>query len=301
GDVADFSEEDAAGKVGASENGRMLSRLIYENLADELKDLPRAMQPVEVWHDSLGLTRKRATIGFVPGQTPAERRTRACKLADAVGADVIIYGNLDATHRPANFVPEFCIHAPPSDTGELDQITGDYQLGSPIPVTLPFDLRSRSFVNGRLAARAGAMSWLTIGVIAGLHGSPQSALDAFQKAMAVFQDDGSGSPDGPGDGKEVIWYFIGREDLFLKRLPDSTAAFREAIAQNPTYARGHLGLGGVFFTRAQAVAPADRLQTDDLANAIAEYALAVSVSRQAQHPPAQFHAHLPLGSAHPLR
>src|SRR5258708_15453037 len=299
--VADFSEQDATGNVNASDNGRLLSRLIFDNLSDELTGLPRAMQPVQVWHDSLGLIRKRAMIGFVPGSTPAERRQKACQVADNLGADVIIYGNLDATHQPATFVPEFCIHETSSDTGELIQIAADYQLGSPIPVGLPQDLRSRSYVNGALATRATAMSWLTVGVIYDLNGSAPTALDSFQKALATFDADGSTSSDGPGDGKEVIYYFIGREDLFLKRLDDGAAAFREAATHNANYARAHLGLGGVYFTRSQDIAPADRLKTPDLDNTLGEYALALDDARRAQDPQAELQARFALGSAYRLK
>jgi tetratricopeptide (TPR) repeat protein len=81
-------------------------------------------------------------------------------------------------------------------------------------------------------------------------------------------------------GREILSYFLGREALFLSRdeiefLDDAEAAFKEALEINPDYVRGHIGLGGVYFQRAQQLSPAERLDDDNLNLAIAEYTQAM--------------------------
>ncbi|HLZ08462.1 MAG TPA: hypothetical protein VKT80_07745, partial [Chloroflexota bacterium] len=207
------------------------------------------------------------------------------------------YGNLSGAATTTTLVPEFCIRVPNGDTGELNQIVGgNYSLGSPIMVDRSLDLRSKAAVNGVLEARVKAISWLTVGVTDDLNGDPRAALEAFQQALAVFDNVGPVSAPTAGDGKEVFYYFIGREDLFLKQLDDGMQAFRQALTSNPNHARSHLGLGGIYYTRAQATAPAERLQTTDLESAITEYNLAVAGARQVGDTPAEYQAHIAMGS-----
>jgi tetratricopeptide (TPR) repeat protein len=72
-------------------------------------------------------------------------------------------------------------------------------------------------------------------------------LDAFQKAAALAPE------------SEVVQFFLGREYLFLAAreptrqvdLEDSAElAFTNSTLLNPSYARGYIGLGSVYFTRA---------------------------------------------------
>ncbi|HEX5415862.1 MAG TPA: hypothetical protein VFZ25_09350 [Chloroflexota bacterium] len=300
--VSDFGELTAGQQVVTSEQGRLLSQWVFEDLNQELKrNAPPAFNVV-VWHDSMPRSEKGSEIGTIFGSDPVQISQNAAKKADDLGADVIVYGNLDTSHSKATLVPAFRIRELVGDTGSLnDMLDGSFALGAPIPVDLPLDLQSKAFVNGELAARVDAAAWLTIGLTNDLNGKSQPALDAFQKALAAITN-GEASPHGePGDGKEIFFFFIGREDLALERLEEGTQAFRDALVSNPSYARAHIGLGSIYWTRARNISPPGRLQTPDLENAFAEYRLAVIGARAAHDQQAESQAHIALGSAFRLK
>jgi len=74
--VAEFEQVDPQGQVRSSPRGQLISQRLFNGLAIEFDSLPfkvrQDLQP-QLWHDSLSLTRKRAQIGLVPGETREAR------------------------------------------------------------------------------------------------------------------------------------------------------------------------------------------------------------------------------------
>ncbi len=297
--VAEFGQVDAAGHVRPSDDGKRLSEWVFNGLRQEFDSLPldvrQQFQP-QVWHDSLPITQKRASIGVIPGDTEAERAAAAEQLARSIGADVVIYGNLSGAANPASFVPEFYV-APLR--GEAEQIVGPYGLGAPIPVQLPINLsedrQAARALNLKLSVRTSALSRLTIGLMYDLGGSTEQALTIF--------DGMEGESDwNEREGKEILYYFIGRENLFLEHDQEAQQAFERAVEINPNYARAHIGLGSVYYYRAQRTLPPEqRLQTGDLGQAIAEYQKALELAPQSPETQIDAKAHLALGTAYRLQ
>lgn len=295
--VADFGEVDAQGQVRSSENGDQLSQWIFHALEDEFKNLPSDLRQTldpQIWHDSLWPLKIRTRIGTVPDDPDV-----ACQRAAAIGADILIYGNLKADQNVASFAPRFCIRQVRKDTDELDDIIGNHQLGAPIsvrlPLKLPDDPVARLALNSRLVTRVDAMSRLTIGLLYDLIGDSNTALDVFQKTNSDLRWDDR-------DGKEILYYFIGKQYLYLKQLPQARAAFEKALSLNPDYARAHIGLGSTYYESAQDLAsPVDRLQNPDLAHAMDEYQQALTLARRQQDRRVELQAHFALGTAYRLK
>ncbi|HEX7975894.1 MAG TPA: tetratricopeptide repeat protein [Anaerolineales bacterium] len=272
--VADFGQAAAQGDGSASAKGSLLSRLLFEGLKLELDALPTNIRQdfrPQVWQDSLGRSEMRRKIGVIPGATPQARQQAACALAGRIHAHVVIYGNLPPAGDPAEFVPEYAICDNPGLRIDADEIVGSHQPGAGIPGALLASLTDANVgisVNIRMNAWIQALSSFSIGIMYDLQGRPDLALPVFQKAR-----DQMGATPGPG--AEVVWFFIGRENLWLKRLDEAQAAFEQALSLNPGYARAHIGLGSVAYDRAQDLPPAGRLKTPDLQNALDQYQAAL--------------------------
>jgi tetratricopeptide (TPR) repeat protein len=116
----------------------------------------------------------------------------------------------------------------------------------------------------------------------------------FRSALGVFQQARDQLKTGSAPVSEVLWFFIGREELTLAtttasqpsnpgpeqaaHLANAEAAFKQSAAINPSYARAFIGLGGVYFYRAQTTASPDRLKGTDLAAAIQNYQQALALA-----------------------
>jgi tetratricopeptide (TPR) repeat protein len=289
--VAEFGQVDSSGKVVSSALGDQISQRLFQGLKIELENLSPAdranFQP-QVWQDSLPITQKRVKIGVVPGKTPQERWAAACRLAQTINARVVIYGNLPAGSSAGEFIPEFAVCDNPSLRLDADEIVGSHQLIQGLSLQL---LSQLGQPNADLAVNMQVNSWteilslFSIGILYDLQGRSDLALATFQQAR-----DNLGAVSNGGAG-EVLWFFIGREELILSNpvaaaansapsqsthLANAEAAFQQSLKLNPAYARSHLGLGSVYFSRAQNLSSQDRLKTSDLADAISQYQQALA-------------------------
>ncbi len=176
---------------------------------------------------------------------------------------------------------------------DTDEIIGSHPVGAAIPSQL---LASLSDPNVALSVNITINSWIkalssfSIGVMYDLQGRPDLALPVFTQMK-----DQPGFDQQPGS--EVIWFFIGREYLWQKQVDQAQAAFEQALKIDRNYARARIGLGSVDTSRAQALAPADRLKTPDLQNALDEYQKALAAPVDTLGALIQPKAHLGLATA----
>ncbi len=307
--VAEFGQVDGQGRVSASEDGANLSEWMFGELQAEANNLPGGLR-VNFWHDSMNIFQKRAKIGLISGATPAERRAAAQAVAERLGANLVIYGNIGLGQPPPDFTPEFYVAA---IRNEADEIVGQHQLGSPIQVQLPIDLyddRTSIFFEKQLGGRVDALVWFTRGLVHDLAGDHAEALQTFRQAETTLKN------WNDNQGKEILYYFIGREALFLSNpdiydgltpsttaeyLAEAEAAFKEALAINPAYSRGHIGLGGVYFLQTQQLPPEQRLAGDQLDLAIDQYQQAVAAAQVFAETQVELKGRLGLGLAQRLK
>jgi tetratricopeptide (TPR) repeat protein len=298
--VAEFGQVDAQGKVTRSKDGQNLSEWMFKQLQDEYKNWPT--KPPMVWHDSLGIFEKKPKIGIIAGNTPEERSQAAQEVAERLGAHMVIYGNITVDENPPQFIPEFYIA---EIRNRADEIVGRHQLGAPLEVRLPidlYDLQASTFFEGELGVRVDALVWFTRGLALDLSGRHEDALAVFKQAtteeqLRSWKDD---------QGREILYYFIGQEALFLSRensefLDEAEEAFKKALAINPDYTRAHIGLGGVYFQQAQLLLPEQRLQADYLDLAIEHYTLAVKGGFDAPGAQVEIKGLLALGKTYRLQ
>ena len=138
----------------------------------------------------------------------------------------------------------------------------------------------------QLRWRAQALFWLTQGLVQHLRGRPDRALELFDRAEQELRD----WPDR--DGKEILYFFQGREHFFLSELSGQDAAqqldeaqrlFEKAVDLRPDYARARSALGSLHRSRAQRIVdPAAQLADPNLGQAIALQEQALEDARATQ-------------------
>jgi tetratricopeptide (TPR) repeat protein len=259
--VAEFGQTDAAGRLQPSEDGQRLSQWVYDTLKaqrDAFPD-PDVRTDVQLWHDSLPPTEKGTTLGRVADEQAAS------KLAQRIGAHMLIWGNLDAQKR---FVPHFYIS--PQLQGDSDAVVGHYQLGSqPIVV----NMAAPEFVKRALTARTDALFWFTIGLRQENYGFADKALAVFQQA-----EKSATALNGAQEGQEILYFLMGQAALFAGDDNTAETALLRALAINPTFVRGQVVLGSVYLLRAQRLQGADRLETTDWQQAVTAYQRAITLA-----------------------
>jgi len=300
--VAQFGVMNADKQIVITADSQSFSARIYNALGIDLADLSKAqanLPKTVVWNDILFPTQMRSPIGLIPGATAEERRQAASKRATDLNAAILIYGNVDATTLPPNFIPEF--HVAPLKN-EADEIVGQYQFGAPIPVqqsSLPGETWAQTLADDKtLRARRQALALVTFGLLKDFRGEHEDALSHFQNALAILRTTKNQA------GEEVLDYFIGREYLFMANLADANAdslnapaaaaqvelnlaqaeaAFNAAKKWNAAYARADYGLGGVYRLRVARQNAADRItHPDNLNRALTYYQMALNEAIQAR-------------------
>lgn len=313
--VAEFGQTDTAGNVRASADGANLSRWMFEELRTEIAQLPGDHE-IMLWHDSLGLLQKRTRIGRIAGKTADARALAAARLAKEINAHIVVYGSLNAGQNPAAFVPEFYSS---EVKREADEVIGRQELGAPISVLTPIDFNDQVTVahfDAKLKPKAQAIVWLAQGLAYDLAGQHDRALAVLQEADRRLTD------WGQDQGREILHYFIGREIIFLTfedaqaikvygsveaALDAAEHAFTAARQINPQYARAHLGLGNVYYQRAQRglLGPAEVRDpvaaADWLDQAVTEYDTARQAAQTSADPQVELRARLSLGNAYRLQ
>jgi len=292
--VAQFGQEDTNGNVQSSEEGQRLSRTVFEVLRQQTSEFSdiELRSLVQIWHDSLPTSEMGTDIGLIADEQAA------AELAERIGADMVIYGNIDPQN---NFIPQFYVST--EAKGEIDShVTGHHTLGSkPIRV----DRQTQLATGTDLATRARALFYLTIGLTYDVIGRLQDALNVYREAETELQ-----SWDELGEGKEVLHFFLGQAALYLSQQPEGLAlapqlrqeaqqAFENSINSNPDYARPHVGLGSVYYLQALDTQPLSALlhSSDALRTAFDEYNRALALAKQSADRQAETLATYSLGTA----
>ena len=263
--IANFGEIETSGSVRTTARGQAVSKWFFDNLFAEYNtatNLPNldVARTIEIWHDLRSDIDKNVTFGVIKGRTDAEREAAAAHLAARIGAHMVIYGNLvnDATGLPQL---DLAFYLAPNVNDETNALVGPHRLSKPLGLPATFDSDNpdaNTTVASLLKTRTDAFFWLTVGLALDIQGRSQEALAVFRQAEANLK------AWDEHDGKEILYFFIGREELFLGNTGEAEAQFRHALTLNPTYARAQVGLGSALLQQARAVAPTARLQPPNL-------------------------------------
>lgn len=260
--VADFGQMQDGKAVTISE-GTLLSDNLVESLKLELNDstvLPAAVrsdfQP-EVWSNADARAK-----GWQIG--PIATLTEAQQVGEQLGAQVVIYGNVISDSGASRLQLDFYV---PQALKTADELAGGYAIGKAIPMQWPPTEDVLRGVKFTLNERQRLISRLAIGITYDQSGQSKKALDIFTRASADIDP-------ACGSGREVLQFFIGREQLLLGNSEDAAKAHTEAVNCNSNFARALIGLADANFQAAGVLSPEVRLESEALQAAYDNYALA---------------------------
>ncbi|GEM_PF-3857411 len=297
--VAEIPRIDATGHQISGCLGPELSRWIY----DTVLEMPNDSQQ-QLLTDSRGPD----DIGVIYSPYPEIRHEKVAKFAEKINATIFAYGIITATTDYYQLQPEFYINSEEQSFIFGSEIAGPSRLGEPVVFSLPPDIDCANFnlqavldLNRQLDDRITALRYIIAGLRDFYAEEYQLAYDRFEQVTHL--------PSWPVDapGQEVVQLLMGAAKLRIYQpLGDSTeakralqsahTAFLRAIAINPNYARGFLGLGAVALEAAQS----SEQPGEKLTEAKEWYEQSLIASDQSVHAYISAKAALGIGIAHQI-
>jgi len=272
--VARFGVEDQGGDLAAATaEADGLARSVHDFLDTELKDLLGTAGPDGSRLDIDIQVRPPELTGRVAGSTAADRGEAARRLAERLGADVVVYGHLAATPGGIRLEPE--IYLSERSLRFAEEVAGQHGFGAALGGLGDIERNpiARAELKARLGDRIRALARFVFGL-------GYFALRRYGEAMASFQ----AAEAGPGwrdeEGREILYLFMGNAALQLKDLAAADAHFSRALAINREYARARLGLAEVVRQRSSGDCTAERADAAGLRDAASRFRAALDAKDQ---------------------
>ncbi len=251
------------GRMSKSALGETVSNSIYRTLDDTYQDYREALalnpdnpeenaagflvdRPITIWHDSLGRAVKNVTFGMIEGATPQERKEAAAKLADHIGAEIVVYGHIDEGENADEVTLEFYYDTPSRD-GEPDATAGNHNMGLPISSRVSFnDNPDRATLNLRppLAERTQILFWITQALSLILNNQPEDALTLLEAAEGRIRWNEQ-------NGRDLFELVRGQAALLARDLPTALASSTLAAERNSNYVNALMLKGQTLYDWAQ--------------------------------------------------
>jgi len=263
--IATFAQLDAQNNVVDSAEAAQLSDQVYETLATELDTLKKqgALAGFEIE------IRPPADTGHISGATPEARAQAAQKLAEAIKADMLIYGYLISDNT--TLAPEFYLSDRQLQNAE--ELAGQYELGAKVNVgdDITRNPVARRDLREQLIGRTVVLARFVIGL-------GYFALARFGEAARQFEAAERTAGWDERAGKEVLYLFLGSTAGQLHNLASAQDYYARALQLNPEYARARLGAAEVVFQQSQARCDAGQADIDGLQKAITGYRSALTAA-----------------------
>ncbi len=222
------------------EFGSTLKRRLEENLAELSQDTDVS---IDVWGP--------AEVGSVSGRTIADLDGSAKTLALEVGADLLVYGMIEADQPTWHITPTFYI-SPDYFFRDAYEVVGQDRLGSPFPAPgQPKAVRVK-LMNDEASPRGRMLASLAVGMTHYVTHDYETALSIFQEALLDAQHWGDPA------AQKLIYLLLGNSALSIfnnhpdqfELLDQAELHYTDAKTLDQSYARVYIGLGSVAYLRA---------------------------------------------------
>jgi len=229
--MSPFVSVSASGRVRTTQDGRELAQLLFANLENSFADLDLGM-PFELRAPDQGCP--------IKGRDREQRAANAESLAEALGADVLIYGAIVEDGESAELQPEFYVAY--RGFSEAADLAGPHELGRPVRVSIPVEPTDMEGVEEHpVNVRAKALSLIALGLASYAVDDYDQALEHFSAAAEL--------PNWPESaGKELIYLLLGNTSSNLAAATLDSAYVDEALDYydqaldiNPDFARAMVG------------------------------------------------------------
>ncbi len=239
--VAGFAERPGSQERGIGvEFGSTLKRRLEENLAELRQDTDVS---IDVWGP--------AEVGSVSGRTSAELDGSAQMLAQEVGADLLVYGMIEANQPTWHITPTFYI-SPDYFFRDAYEVIGQDRLGSPFPAPgQPKAVRVK-LMNDEASPRGRMLASLALGMTYYVTHDFETALSIFEEALLDAQHWGDPA------AQKLLYLLLGNSALSIfnsqpdqfELLDEAEHHYNNAKSLDQDYARAYIGLGSVAYLHA---------------------------------------------------
>lgn len=260
--VADFATDST--EMETKDALAALGKQVHQTLDGEMAELRKGDYQVEL--------RAPEKTGTLAGETPEARADAAAKLADQIGADVVLYGHLGSGDS-SSFVPEFYLSS--RRLGGAEELVGQYAFGTPI--ALKGKLTNPAVARGLrqvLRDRTKALAHFVAGL--GYY-----AIHELEEAQKLFERAEADEGWDPKDGKEVLYVLLGNVAGLQGDLKRADAQYVRGLELDPSYARGLLGRAEVLYHQSNGGCQRGKVKPKGLGEAEATFHKA----RAAKHKP----------------
>lgn len=256
--VADF---EIAGDAISREEATQLALQAYTYLEQNVSESAAA----------LGLEpalRGPEQVGRVRGADAAERAAAAAEVAERHGADVVVYGVVDSAATPWTVTPEFYVREQSFE--QAAELTGQHDLGQPIPLSGQSDIVRRLGLSEELEPRLRLLSAVTFALAFYADGQYGRALELLEGFDATVTDE-------ERRADHLLALLLGNAAGRQGDYDRAEAYYKRSLAADPEYARAYIGLGSAAYGRAIAAEPTD---ADGLHEALALYDRALTAAHR---------------------
>ena len=264
-DAADVAAPDGAVRTV---DGELIRTWMVIALDRENQELG-AGERVTVWHDGLPRTQKRNRLPVLTKADAEERDAEAAALAEAIDADVVISGRIEEVGGRRQLVQEFYLFSRLAP--EASESIGRYTFGRPIPLSrnLAEDALNRESVAAQIDARTALLYRIVLALredVLGKHEEALALLLGIENELGLrnLSESQLVEKSGAVSGLDTLYFFLGREALFLGRNEEAEAAARKALAINDGDVRAFIILGGALMGQAEAFDPLEALSPGGL-------------------------------------
>lgn len=180
-------------------------------------------------------------VGTLAGGTPESQAEAAAELADRVGADVVVYGNIEILDGLSNLAAEFYV----SNRGltGAEELAGVYPLDT-VELATSDPLALSQAASQFLEPKIVALTQLAVGL-------SHYQLNEYDEAEALFTEAVASWPSSAGriNGREVVYSLLGNVSGLQEDLDAADDYFTRALELGPEYSRARFGAAEVLFQR----------------------------------------------------
>lgn len=179
-----------------------------------------------------------AQVGTIEGENANERAISAEQISEKIDADLVVYGTVETEDSSWLLAPEFYVSA--KNFYEAEEITGQHELGTPLPIIGQGNIADRIGVSGELTSRTQALAQISIGLA-------YYSIENFETALANFQSAEEIEGWEDSEGREILYLLAGNAAIKTNNLELADSYYQKAISINSEYARGYLGVANVYY------------------------------------------------------
>lgn len=227
--VAGFAQAD---QVTPANTGQRFAQAVTNNLNETFASIDRKFK-VTVWGPDCA--------GSIIGTTTAEQKVTAAKIAEQVGADIVVYGTIEANYT---LLPKFALSTDKFEGfSEVEEIMGEQGIGTPLQIAKTGDFVDQDRETQKLAIATAILSNMVLGLGNYYHSDPD-----YQRALALFETANQHWPSQ--NGKHILYVLMGNTAGQLEDYDGAIKYYQQATELEPNYPNAYLGLANTYLVQA---------------------------------------------------